>query len=61
MLNRVAYCDPNGWSEDRWSEGDTLVLIRDPDPLERAVSMDACLPQNVPARRKTQVTKLSRG
>lgn len=40
MLNQVAYCDPNGWSEDRWSEGDTLVLIRDPEPLECAVSME---------------------
>lgn len=40
VLNQVAYCDPNRWSEGRWSEGDAPFLIHDPKPLEHSVSKD---------------------
>lgn len=50
VLNQVVYCDPSAWSEDRGSQGDAPVLIGDPEPLERAISMEThgsprmCLP-----------------
>jgi len=40
VLNQVAYCDPNRWSEGRWSKADTPVLIHDQKPLEHSVSME---------------------